>query len=283
MTLQSYRRQIAELRGRIEARTRPRAPYTMTPLELFVQTVGGAPDAWQAALLSSEARQSLLNCSRQVGKSTSMAVLAVDTMLAQRNALVVVTSGSSRQAKELLRTITLIHAACDQGARCVAQSMTRIELANGSRAIALPTSAATVRGYSKAALVLCDEAAYQPDVLYRSLRPMLAVSGGRIVLGSTPFGKRGFFYQEWAEGGADWQRISVPATDSPRIAPAFLDAERRAMGDVWFSQEYLCAFVDNMFAVFSYESVMAALSDDVQPLAMRKEATAWMDSSSVLT
>jgi len=31
---------------------------------------------------------------------------------------------------------------------------------------------------------------------------MLAVSGWRIVMLSTPFGNRGFFYKEWSEGGA---------------------------------------------------------------------------------
>jgi len=282
MSLQSYRSQIVNLRARIERYTRPRPPYTLSAVELFEATIGAPPDAWQAQLLTSEYQQIALNCSRQAGKSTGLAVLAVDTMLGRRNALVMVTSGSSRQSTELLRTITQVHAACDQGARCTRRSATRIELSNGSRAIALPTNAATVRGYSKAALVLLDEAAYQPDVLYRSLRPMLAVSGGRIVLGSTPFGKRGFFYQEWTEGGSDWQRISVPAPQIVRIGADFLAAERRSMGDVWFSQEYLCAFVDNMFSVFSYESVMAALSDDVVPLEARKE-TAWMDSSLALT
>jgi Terminase large subunit, T4likevirus-type, N-terminal len=268
--MQTYRRQIHDLRAQIARQPRPRAPYTLNAAELFERTIGAAPDAWQAQLLGSDAHQTLLSCSRQSGKSTGMAVLGVDTMLARRNALVIVTSGSIRQAAELLRTMTQIHAAVDVGARCIARSATRIELANGSRAIALPTSAATIRGYSKAALVLCDEAAYQPDILYRSLRPMLAVSGGRIVLGSTPFGRRGFFYQEWSEGD-DWQRISVPATDCPRIPPAFLEAERKSMGEAWYSQEYLNVFLENMFAVFSYESVMAALSDDVIPLSMRRE------------
>lgn len=261
-----YRARIADLRRRVERHTRPRSPYTLTPVELFERAVEGSPDAWQTALLLSDARQALLNCSRQSGKSTAMATLAVDTMLSRRNALVIVTSGSSRQAKELLRSIAAIHDAADLGARRVASSATRLELGNGSRALALPTSAATIRGYSKAALVLCDEAAYQPDALYRALRPMMAVSGGRLVIGSTPFGRRGFFHQEWTEGGDDWQRITVPATMIPRIPADFLTAERRSMGDTWFSQEYENAFIENMFAVFSFDSVMRALDDAVIPL-----------------
>lgn len=269
MSLATYRRQIRDLQARVGRRMTPRAPYTLTPAELFTVAVEAEPDPWQAALLENDTQPVLLNCSRQAGKSTAMAVLAVDTLLRERNALVIVTSGSSRQSKELLRTITQVYVAADLGARRVAHSATRLELSNGSRAIALPTSATTVRGYSKARLVLCDESAFQPDTLYRALRPMLAVSGGRMVCGSTPFGKRGYFFQEWTEGGADWQRITVPATEVPRITPAFLAAERRSMGDLWYAQEYENAFIDSVFAVFSYDAVMAAVSDDIIPLAMR--------------
>ena len=283
MTLQSYRREIATLKARHAQRLRPRAPYTLTPLELFERTIGGAPDAWQAECLTSASRQIILNCTRQAGKSAGMAVLGVDTLLSRPNALVVVTSGSERQSKELLRTMVGIYRACGQGPRLIRPpSSTYMELINGSRAIALPTNAATVRGFSKASLVLIDESAYVPDPLYRALRPMLAVSGGRIVLASTPFGRRGYFYQEWSEGGPDWHRISVAADQIARIPPAFLEAERRALGDIWFSQEYFCAFVENLFAVFSFESVMRALSDDVVPLDMRKERSGWEPIHSAL-
>ena len=44
---------------------------------------------------------------------------------------------------------------------------------------------------------------------------MLAVSGGRIVLLSTPFGNRGFFYKEWSEGGEDWRKVTISARDCP--------------------------------------------------------------------
>src|SRR5215216_1234580 len=117
MSLQSYRGQISDLRARVERHTRPRAPYALTPFELFTATIGGAPDSWQADVLTADRRQIALNCSRQAGKSTTMAALAVDTLLARRNALVVVTSASTRQARELLRTIYQVHSACDQGAR----------------------------------------------------------------------------------------------------------------------------------------------------------------------
>src|SRR5438105_999155 len=100
MSLQTYRRQIREIRAQLIAR-QPRAPYTLNAVDLFERAIG-APDDWQADLLQSNARQAILNCARQSGKSTAISVLAVDAMLHQRNALVIVTSGSMRQSKELL-------------------------------------------------------------------------------------------------------------------------------------------------------------------------------------
>jgi hypothetical protein len=71
---------------------------------------------------------------------------------------------------------------------------------------------------------------------------MLAVSGGRLICLSTPYGKRGFFYKAWAQGGNEWKRIEIPATSISRITPAFLDEERRNLGESWFRQEYCCSF-----------------------------------------
>ena len=70
---------------------------------------------------------------------------------------------------------------------------------------------------------------------------MLAVSAGRLILLSSPFGRRGHFYETWENGGPDWMRVKITAHDVPRIDPDWLAAERAAIGIVWFEQEYLNA------------------------------------------
>jgi hypothetical protein len=70
---------------------------------------------------------------------------------------------------------------------------------------------------------------------------MLVVSGGRLICLSTPYGKRGFFFKAWTKG-YEWKRIEIPATSITRIAPAFLEEERRNLGESWFRQEYCCSF-----------------------------------------
>jgi hypothetical protein len=237
----------------------------LDPVQLS-RHAGIEPDPWQAALLRSRAPRILLNCSRQSGKSTSVATLALHTALYEPRSLVLILSPSQRQSGELFKKLAAMYG--DLGRPVLAESETALTLTlgNGSRVCALPGRDGTVRGFSGARLVIIDEAARVPDTLYLAIRPMLAVSQGRLVLLSTPFGTRGFFHDTWMHGGDAWERYEVPATACPRITPAFLAEERRAMGEHWYRQEYLCAWVAAIDAVFNPEAIDRAFTNTVTPL-----------------
>jgi hypothetical protein len=232
---------------------------------LFLAVAGMKPDAWQARLLCATATRLLLLCSRQAGKSTLAAALALQAALLQPHSPVLVLSPSLRQSGELFRKVLDLFYALGRPVAVTAESALRIELANGSRIVSLPGDEATVRGFSGVALLLIDEAARVADALYYAVRPMLAVSQGRLVALSTPFGKRGWFHDEWY-GHGEWERVKVTAEECPRITPDFLAEERRALGERWYRQEYLCSFEDTIDAVFAYADIQAALSDSVKPL-----------------
>src|SRR5206468_1062449 len=121
-------------------------------------------------------------------------------------------------------------------------------------------------GFSGARLLLVDEASRVDEDLYLAMLPVFSVSGGDVWLISTPFGRRGFFYQTWVEGGANWHRVKVPATQCPRIRPENLERDRKTMGDRWFRQEYLCEFADNQEQLFPEELVRKTIRYDIQPL-----------------
>ena len=82
---------------------------------------------------------------------------------------------------------------------------------------------------------------------------------------TTPYGKRGIFYEQWPES-LGWERYEVPAGEIPRISPEFLVEERRALPSCIYRQEYECSFEDAEDAVFAYEDVQAAITDEVSPL-----------------
>src|SRR5262249_18632409 len=142
---------------------------------------------------------------------------------------------------ELLRTVANFYRRMGEPLRARGTAE-ELELANQSRVISLPCREDTIRGYAHVSLLIIDEASRVPDELYRAVRPMLAGSGGRLILLSTPYGRRGFFYEAWASGAADWHRLEVPAEKVPRIPAWFLDEERRNLGESYFRQEYQCSF-----------------------------------------
>jgi hypothetical protein len=227
---------------------------------------GITPDPWQRDLLRSQGKRHLLLCTRQAGKSTTTAALALWEALYRAPALILLLSPSLRQSQELFKKVVDFYHAIGGPIPVAEESALRLSLVNGSRIIALPGTEATIRGYSGVRLLVIDEASRVDDGLYYSVRPMLAVSGGRLVALTTPFGKRGFFFDAWENGGPEWERVKVTAHDCPRISPEFLEEERAASGDWWFSQEYLCEFRDTVDQVFATDLILKAMNDDTPQL-----------------
>ena len=217
-------------------------------------------------MLRDGGRRSIWNCSRQTGKSTVAAVLGLHRAHYYPGSLVLLVSPSLRQSGELFRKVSDGLSQMDDAAELVEDNRLSLRLNNGSRVVSLPSNEGTIRGFSGVDLIIEDEAARVPDELYRAVRPMLAVSGGRLILMSTPFGKRGHFFEEWANGGDTWERVQVKATECPRISPEFLAEEQASIGEWWYKQEYLYEFVETNHQVFSYESVMGAITPEVEPL-----------------
>jgi hypothetical protein len=114
-------------------------------------------------------------------------------------------------------------------------------------------------------LVVLDEAARIEDDLVAAVRPMLATSNGRLIMLSTPFGKRGVFYDAW-HGDESWHRVKVSADQCPRISKAFLDEELRELGAQRFSEEYGLEFLEPDEAVFPVEVIDKAFSSEIKPL-----------------
>jgi hypothetical protein len=170
-----------------------------------------------------------------------------------------------RQAQELFGKIASFYRDLGRPVAPQGERKLSLELENDSRIITLPGSEKTIRGFSGAALLLVDEASRVDDGLYYAIRPMLAVSGGSLMMLSTPFGKRGVFYEEWTTG-AGWEPYEVPASECPRIPASFLDEERRVLPSWVYRQEYECSFEETEDQVFTTEMVERAVTPEVTPL-----------------
>ncbi len=273
-----------------ETREEVREPGPPAVVEWARRELGFEPDERQRELLERRVKRGILKCTRQWGKSTVAAVMAVHRALypfkspqngqfrspsgsasAQRTVtaplradaktLVVVACPTEKQSAELVWKARDF--AMKAGVKLRGDGSNRISLQfpNGSRIIGIPGREATLRGYSAVSLLIIDEASRVEDAVYKALRPMLAVGDGDLWLLSTPFGKRGFFYENWTAGGEEWVRVQVAATECARISKDFLAEERRQLGDAWFRQEYMGEFIDNEQQMFQRELLMDALED----------------------
>jgi len=138
---------------------------------LLAADVGITCDPWQAEVLRLQPRRTLLLCSRQSGKSTVSSLLALHTALYCSGALVLLVSPSLRQSGELFRTTMGFFAKLEGVPELTMESKLRAQLANGSRIISLPGSEKTTRGFSKATLIVVDEAARDLTVGVERLGP----------------------------------------------------------------------------------------------------------------
>lgn len=249
---------------RLEGETVAQATISSDPVA-FARSVGFDPDDWQRELLESESSRIILNCARQSGKSSCAAVIATHEALTAPGSLVLILAPSERQAKECFSKVAGFYRRLGYPVPSESYRKMGMELLNGSRVEALPGTEKTVRGFSGVDLLIVDEASRVEDSLYYAVRPMLAVSGGRLMLMSTPHGRRGVFYETWENGGPEWERYEVRGSECPRIPADFLEAERRSMPEYWFAQEYECEFRDTDDQVFSSLLIEAAESPDVTP------------------
>jgi phage terminase large subunit-like protein len=78
------------------------------PVE-FAKLLKIDPDPWQRDLLTSKEKRIILNCARQSGKSTIVAIRALHHALTNRGSLVLILSPTQRQSGLLFEKIVTSH------------------------------------------------------------------------------------------------------------------------------------------------------------------------------
>jgi hypothetical protein len=231
----------------------------------FAEALGLDPDPWQRELLRSSSERIILNCSRQSGKSTMTAVITLHRALYHPGSLILCLAPALRQSQELFGKVLGFYRDLGRPVSPQAERKLSLELENGSRIVTLPGTEKTIRGFSGTALLVLDEAARVADELYFAVKPMLAVSGGALMMMSTPYGKRGVFFEEWT-GAGGWERYEVPADKCPRITEEFLEEERASLPPWVYRQEYECSFEETEDQVFTTDLIDQAVTSEVKPL-----------------
>jgi hypothetical protein len=234
----------------------------------FAHRSGFVAEPWQADVLRCPHLRVVLNCCRQSGKSTLGAVLAVHRAVFEPGSLTLLLAPSLRQSVETFRKVLHVYKRLGRPIPSDSETTLQLQLENGSRIVSLPGSEQTTRGFSAVRLLIVDEAARVPDEVYAAARPMLDPDGGRVMLLSTPFGARGFFF-EATRDPETWHTFTVPAERVERLSPHYIAEIERSIGAWWAAQELHCQFLDAATAAFASDDIDNAFGEvdtwDVMP------------------
>ncbi len=241
-------------------------------------------DKWQKRVLDTKGNITI-RAGRQVGKSTIIALKAAHFARHYHGTVTLIIAAAQRQSsllfEKILAELEIVNKAmleeageykedpkissaanyykkrayeAKHGLFKEQPTRTEVKLNNGSRIYSLPAgrSGWFIRGFTLD-LLIADEAAYIPEIVWTSVRPMIAVSRKRrklgwIILISTPFGKGGYFYDSFYDD--EFTQFHINSEHCPRIPKDFLRREKIRLTKLEYAQEYLGEFVDEFRQFF---------------------------------
>ena len=220
------------------------AAFVIDPALWVERVLGVAPDDWQAQALRARQKEVLILMARQGAKSTTVGWRIAHRLAFHENSTSLVIAPTAKQSAEIVRKVM---ASLDQaGVPLTVRNTYGIETKVGSRVVAVPggEDASGARGFSVDGELLVDEACFVDERIIAAVRPMLAVAGGTLFAVTSAGPASSWFAQRWRETEDDPAvlRITRTAYANPRIEPAFLERERRALGEARFASEYLNTF-----------------------------------------
>jgi hypothetical protein len=222
------------------------------------------PDPFQVEMMTAPETRLLVLAPRQVGKTAAAAVRAAYEAINHENSLILLASASGRQSGQILAKTRAILRELGEELLPPPPQSTGFTLSNGTSVLAVPDSPETIRGYSAPRLIIVDEAAFATKELFTALDPMMTVSGGTIMLLSTPNGQTGYFYDQWHDKQGPWRRIQTTLEQCPRINKEAIEQIKKTMSKEEFQAEFECRFVPNGAGYISREVYRACLDPTVE-------------------
>ena len=257
----------------------------LSPVQ-YLRELGWEPFEWQQKALQ-PVDLLLLNCCRQAGKGTVISAKTAHKVKYFPGSLVLIITPTQTQSVEVMKKIVTFMKADPNFPRLTIDNTFTKEFENGSRILALSGNEKAARGYSDPAVIILDEASRIPDEMYDAIDPMTAGEKTEIIMMSTPYGKRGFFYNTYAFSTecrkievigrdilGDWESesaykvarasIGIDACYSPRHSVKFLEKQLHRPGrpERVYRQEYCGEFLEADDSVFRMEDIYAAIQEN---------------------
>jgi hypothetical protein len=230
-------------------------------------------DNWQKEFLAYKGDK-LLCTGRRVGKTYIMSRGAIDRMLEKPKTRVLLFSLTEEQAMLIIAMAKeyLLEVAPEKlNKRNSSTNKKTITLKNGSimKCRAAGVTGDSGRGF-EADILIIDEASRHGQFFWISVRPIILMSAGEIWLASTPFGKKGYFWEMFNEAynlelpNARFKTFYITTekvikerayspswTEDQKVkALVTLETDRRTMTRLEYGQEYEGLFLEDLQQFF---------------------------------
>lgn len=220
----------------------------------FFEFVKDTADDWQKKLLRCKKDRITIRCARQIGKTTTVAVIALFKALMFPKQEILLLAAYQRQSSHVFDMVCtfiqenqFIKAQVTQG-----PSAKKVTFANGSIIHCFPTGDAgkSVVGFSPN-LIIFDESAFIKDEAFDNIEPSLQATNGTMILVGTPYTPQGYYFQKCIHSN-DFYNFHVPFTKCPRIyTPTKIKSieEMRKSGEIsefYYQTQYMAEFYDDV-------------------------------------
>lgn len=282
-TLTKEQKDCYEEKFRVERFTMKDAREDVTKFAYFM--LGIKLFDYQDLIANNKSNRLIVCSSRQIGKSTVVAVMALHHALFKSGQNVIVVSPTLDQSRKLLGMIRDLIYKGDMHMKQFHKKMAffsgqinnRQEAVNTSQQISFENksliksvpAAESARG-NTANLLIEDEAGFMDDEIHEKiLEPTVSFTGGKIILLSTPNGSKGYFYKffdpedEQEERERDYDRFWFNWDICPNpVMRQTIEKRQASLDRLTFQQEYEALFTVSKSNFFESDSVDGCVKFD---------------------
>lgn len=201
--------------------------------------------------------------SRQSGKSVFAEIALIESMCKPLtyNAYI---SPTYSQGRKVFKEITQLLESTGIIKKANASTLTIQTIFNSFLQFFTMESPTAIRGYTISGLLVLDEASFFPDVLADGSEPWSSVimpitkaRHPKILVISTPKGKRGMFYDMYMKavaGEKGYREISATIYDDDLVSEEEIEDIKKSVSPIGFEEEFLVKFLDSSLTFFkNYE------------------------------
>lgn len=210
--------------------------------------------------------------SRQSGKSVFAEIALIESMCKPLtfNAYI---SPTYSQGRKVYKEITQLLEKTGVIKKANASTLTIQTIFNSYLQFFTMESPTAIRGYTISGLLVLDEASFFPDVLTDGSEPWSSVimpitkaRKPKILVISTPKGKRGMFYDMYMKavgGEKGYREISATIYDDDLVSEEEIEDIKKSVSPIGFQEEFLVEFLDSSLTFFKgYEHCFSEFNYD---------------------